>query len=185
MRLRSFSLQTAARRIKLLDRDHLLEYAQRALAMRALSIGELKQKLRARAQVETDIDSVLSVLKQAGALNDRKFADSFAVARKSNQGFGQHRVLRDLMIKKVPSTVAKEAVREAYEGADEADLIAQFLERKYRGKDLKVFLEEEKNLASAYRRLRTAGFSSTVSIKVLKRFASRAEEIEEDDMIEG
>lgn len=166
--------------MKLLDHGQLLEFAQRALAMRALSIGELKQKLRLRAQVETDIDSVLSVLKQAGVLNDRKFADTFASARKTNQGFGQHRVLRDLMIKRVPSTVAKEAVREAYENTDEAELIARFLERKYRGKDLKAFLEVEKNLASAYRRLRTAGFSSSNSIKVLKRYASRAEEIEED-----
>ena len=174
-------MQTAARRIKLLDHNQLLEYAQRALAMRALSIGELKQKLRARAQEEADIDSVLSVLKQAGALNDRKFADSFATARKTNQGFGQHRVLRDLMVKRVPSTVAKEAVREAYENSDELDLIAKFLERKYRGKDLKVFLQVEKNLASAYRRLRTAGYSSSNSIKVLKRFATRAEEIEDGE----
>lgn len=174
-------MQTAARRMKLLDRDRLLEYAQRVLAMRALSIGELKQKLRIRAAVESDVDSVLSVLKQAGALNDRTFADSYAAARKTNQGFGQHRVLRDLMIKRVPSTVAKEAVRGAYEDTNELELIAQFLERKYRGKDLKVFLAEEKNLASAYRRLRTAGYSSSNSIKVLKRYASRAEEIPEDD----
>ena len=178
-------MNTAARRPKLLDRDQLLQYAQRVLAMRALTIGELKQKLRLRAQVEADIDSVLSVLKQAGALNDRKFADSYATARKSNQGFGQHRVLRDLMVKKVPSTVAKEAVREVYENTDETELIAQFLERKYRGKDLKVFLEEEKNLASAYRRLRTAGYSSSNSIKVLKRYASRADEIEEGDSSEA
>ena len=157
-----------------------MEYAQRILAMRAYTIGELKQKLRTRALVEADIDPVLSVLKQAGVLNDRKFADTFATARKTNQGLGQHRVLRDLMVKKVPSTVAKEAVREAYEDTDETVLIAGFLERKYRGKDLRVFLEEEKNLASAYRRLRTAGYSSSNSIKVLKRFASRAEEIEED-----
>jgi regulatory protein len=171
--------------MKLLDRDHLLEYAQRVLGTRALSIGELKQKLRLRAAVESDVDSVLSVLKQAGALNDRTFADSYAAARRTNQGFGQHRVLRDLMVKRVPSTVAKEAVREAYENTNELELIAQVLERKYRGKDLKVFLEEEKNLASAYRRLRTAGYSSSNSIKVLKRYASRAEEIPEDDSSTG
>ena len=158
-----------------------MEYASRVLAMRAYTIGELKQKLRGRAVSESDVDPVLSVLKQAGALNDRKFADSFASARMTNQGFGQHRVLRDLMVKKVPSTVAKEAVREAYSETSEVELIGQFLERKYRGKDLKVFLEEEKNLASAYRRLRTAGYSSSNSIKVLKGFASRAEEIQEDE----
>ena len=159
-----------------------MEYAQRVLAMRAYTIGELKQKLRTRALVEGDVDGVLSVLKQVGVLNDRTFADSFATARKTNQGFGQHRVLRDLMVKKVPSTVAKEAVREAYENTDETVLISGFLERKYRGKDLKVFLEEEKNLASAYRRLRTAGYSSQNSIKVLKQYATRADEIEDGEL---
>ena len=159
-----------------------MEYAQRVLAMRAYTIGELKQKLRTRALVEGDVDGVLSVLKQVGVLNDRTFADSFATARKTNQGFGQHRVLRDLMVKKVPSTVAKEAVREAYENTDETVLINGFLERKYRGKDLKVFLEEEKNLASAYRRLRTAGYSSQNSIKVLKQYATRADEIEDGEL---
>lgn len=175
-------MHTGAKRIKLLDRDRLMEYAQRVLAMRAYTIGELKQKLRTRALVEGDVDGVLSVLKQVGVLNDRTFADSFATARKTNQGFGQHRVLRDLMVKKVPSTVAKEAVREAYENTDETVLINGFLERKYRGKDLKVFLEEEKNLASAYRRLRTAGYSSQNSIKVLKQYATRADEIEDGEL---
>ena len=176
---------TGAKRAKLLDRDQLMEYAQRVLAMRAYSIGDLKQKLRTRAQDVADVDAVLSVLKQAGALNDRKFADSFATARQTNQGFGQNRVLRDLMVRKVPSTVAKEAVREAYAETNELDLIAQFLERKFRGKDLRVFLAEEKNLASAYRRLRTAGYSSSNSIQVLKRYASRAEEIEEVEGSDG
>ena len=174
-------MQTAARPKKLLDREQLMEYAQRVLAMRAYTIGELKRKLQMRAQLEADVDPVVSLLKQAGALNDRQFADSFATARKTNQHFGQHRVLRDLMMKKVPSTVAKEAIREAYENSNEVDLIAQYLERKYRGKDLKEFLQEEKNLASAYRRLRTAGYSSAKSIQVLKRYASRADEIEEEE----
>ena len=178
-------MQTSARRAKLLDRDQLLLYAQRVLSMRALSIGELKQKLRLRAENEADVDPVLSLLKQAGALNDRVFADSYATARRSNQGFGESRVLRDLMIRKVPSTVAKEAVRGAYEDTDESDLIGQFLERKYRGKDLAVFLKEEKNLASAFRRLRTAGFNSSKSIQVLKRYASRAEELEGEEPSES
>jgi regulatory protein len=171
--MRPFSKQP-----KRLEREALLEYASRALAARALSIGELKQKLRARAVQDSDVDSVLSSLKQVGALNDRKFADSYAAARLNNQGFGSARVLRDLMQRKVPSTVAKESVREAYQETDETGLIEQFLARKYRGKQLGEFLQEEKNLASAYRRLRTAGFSSPASIRVLKRYASRAGELE-------
>ena len=171
--MRSFSKSP-----KRLERDALMEYAARALAARALSIGELKEKLRMRAVDGADVDTVLSSLKQAGALNDRKFADSFASARLNNQGFGSARVLRDLMVRRVPSTVAKEAVKETYSETDEDALIAQFLERKFRGKELGSFLQEEKNLASAYRRLRTAGFSSPASIRVLKRYASRAEELD-------
>ena len=58
-------------------------------------------------------------------------------------------------------------------------MIQRFLERRYRGKNLKEYLKEEKNLASAYRRLRTAGFTSSASLKVLKRFTQVSEDWEE------
>lgn len=171
----------SGKRAKPLHREELLAYAVRALSARAYSIGALRQKLRTRAAVESDIEEVLSTLKQARALNDRVYAEGFSNARKSNQGFGQARVMRELLVRKVPPTVAKEAVREAYAGEDELLLVEQFLERKYRGKDLAQFLKDERNLASAYRRLRTAGFSAASSVRVLKRYASRAEELPEED----
>jgi regulatory protein len=68
----------------------------------------------------------------------------------------------------------------AYKDTDEVTLIEGFLARKYRGKNLKTLLAEPKHLASAYRKLRTAGFGSSTSIRVLKKFAAAAEEIEED-----
>ena len=58
-------------------------------------------------------------------------------------------------------------------------MIEQFLARKYRGKNLHVLLTEEKYLASAYRKLRTAGFGAGTSISVLKRYASEAERLED------
>lgn len=67
----------------------------------------------------------------------------------------------------------------AYSGADETALIEQFLQRKFRGKNLGALLQEDKHLASAFRRLRTAGFSAGGSIKVLKRYAAEAERLEE------
>jgi regulatory protein len=65
-------------------------------------------------------------------------------------------------------------------------MIGKFLERKYRGKDLRELFREEKHVASAYRRLRTAGFSSANSLRVLKRHASQASDLEamEDECIE-
>jgi regulatory protein len=163
---------------KLLERDALFAYSLKALGARNLSIGELREKLRKRAVREPDVDEILSQLKQLGYLNDRRFADSVAAHRRDHQGLGQARVLRDLRLRRVPRLVAEAAVADAFRGTDEGERIAQYLERKYRGKDLAAFLQEEKNLASAYRRLRTAGFSSGASIRVLKRYAAQAEALE-------
>lgn len=156
-----------------------MNYAARALSARALSQGELRDRLRRRAALQADVPEVLSRLKQAGFLNDRKLADSFATWRRDNQGLGKARVVRDLMTRRVAPAVAKEAVDAAYAETDETALIEGFLARKYRGKKLGELLKEEKHLASAFRKLRGAGFSAGNSIRVLKRYAAQAEQLEE------
>ena len=57
-------------------------------------------------------------------------------------------------------------------------MIEEYLARKFRATNLPIYLQDEKKLASVYRRLRTAGFSSGASIRVLKRYAAQAEELE-------
>jgi regulatory protein len=166
---------------KLLDREALMNYAARSLSRRAQSISELRNKLVRKAAVPEDVADVLARLKESGLVNDQQFAGSFANWRKENQGLGKTRVLRDLMSRRVASAVAKQAVEAVFEGSDETAMIEQFLARKYRGKDLNSLLQEEKHLASAFRRLRLAGFSAGNSIRVLKRFAAEAERLEEMD----
>jgi hypothetical protein len=78
----------------------------------------------------------------------------------------------------VAPAVAEQVVREAYRETDEVRLIEGFLERKYRKIPLKTYLAEPRHLASAYRRLRLAGFSSGPVIQVLKRYAEEAEALE-------
>ncbi|MDP8978990.1 MAG: recombination regulator RecX [Acidobacteriota bacterium] len=168
----------AGRKPKLLDRDHLYEYALRTLGGRAYSLGELREKLRRRAAAAEDIEGVLGRLKEHGYLNDKRYADNFAAARLENEGFGRGRVLRDLRQHRVAPALAEQAVQRVFQDTDEVALIESFLARKYRGKDLGKFLGEEKNLAGAYRRLRYAGFGAGTSIRVLKRYASRADELE-------
>jgi regulatory protein len=133
----------------------------------------LRDKLRRRAQNDEDVDAVLAKLKEAGYLDDRHFAESYAAARLENQGLGKMRVLRDLRQRHIAPQLAEQVADKTYEKTNEADLIEEFLRRKYRGKELRVFLSEEKNLAAAFRRLRYAGFSAGQSIRVLKRFASQ------------
>src|ERR1700733_6732415 len=172
----------AKRQPQPLDRDKLLNVALRALGGRAHSSGELREKLRRRAQNSEDVDAVLAKLKEAGYLNDRHFAESYAAARLQNQGLGKMRVLRDLRQRKVAPKLAEQVTEQTYQQTNETNLIEEFLLRKYRGKQLGVFLSEEKNLAAAFRRLRYAGFSAGESIRVLKRFTSQAEAL---DSLEG
>lgn len=168
------------RKSKPLDGPGLLDYALRTLTGRALSLAEMRTRLHRRALTPSDVEEVLAKLKDAGYLDDSRFAESYATARRDTQGFGQARVLRDLRTRKVPGNLADQAVRDAFEEVDETAMVEAYLARKYRTVDLAVYLAEEKHLASAYRRLRLAGFSSTVSIRVLKQYAARAEELADE-----
>jgi regulatory protein len=166
---------------KPLDKNGLMAFAAQALSARALTISELRDKLKRRAAVPGDVEEVLGRLKESGYLNDQRFSESYASWRRDDGGFGKTRVLRDLMARRVAPAVARQAAEAAFEGADEVAMIEAFLKRKYRGKDLRALLQEEKHLASAYRKLRLAGFSTGNSIRVLKRYAEQAELLEEPE----
>jgi len=175
----------AFRTPKPLDVEGLMNYAARALSARAYTVSELKTRLKKRAARQEDIETVLARLKEAGVMNDRRFAGSFAEWRRENQGLGKTRVLHDLMARRIAQAVARQAVDAAFEGVDETAMIQAFLERKYRGKDLGALLQDQKHLASAFRKLRAAGFSTGNSIRVLKRYAAEAERLEELEEGEG
>lgn len=164
---------------RLLDATELLDFALKTLGARALSVSELRSKLQRRAADAADIEQVIIKLKEYGYVNDVRMAETFAAARRDNEGFGKSRVLRDLRRRRVAPAVADKAVSKAYEGVDEVAAIEQYLERKFRNKKLNEFLKEQKNLAAVYRRLVYAGFSSGASIRVLKRYAAAADELEE------
>lgn len=167
------------RKPKLLELEELKQYAAQSLATRAQSTSELRTKLRKKAARKEDVEEILGYLKESGYVDDTRFAGAFAEWRKESQGMGKARVVRDLMSRRVAPGIAQAAAEEAYKDTNEVELIEAWLVRKYRGKNLREFLKEQKNLASAFRRLRTAGFGSGTSIKVLKRYASGAVEIDE------
>lgn len=164
---------------KLLSAEELWAYSLKALGARAHSISELRTKLRRRAERPEDIDGVIAKLREYGFLDDSRLAETYAAARRDNQGLGRRRVQQDLRKRRVSPVTVDKAVDQAYSGVDESEMVEQFLQRKFRGKNLSEFLKEAKNMASAFRRLQYAGFSSSTSIRVLKRYTSRAEELEE------
>src|SRR5689334_9109082 len=122
------------RKPKLLPANELLSLGLRALGGRAHSVGELREKLRRRAERPEDVEAVLIKLKEAGYLDDRRFAENYASARLENEGLGKMRVLRDLRRRRVPGTVADQVTEKAYKDTEESELVDAFLKRKYRGK---------------------------------------------------
>jgi regulatory protein len=164
---------------KPLDSAGLMAYAARALSARGQTSSELREKLKRRAARAEDVDEVLTRLKQAGYLNDQRFAESFATWKRENAGVGKARVMHDLMARRVAPTLAKKTAETAYHEVDEIAMIESFLARKFRGKDLGSLLREEKYLMSAFRKLRGAGFTTGNSIQVLKRYAAEAERLAE------
>ena len=163
---------------KQLDAEALWRYALKVLGARSYSISEMRDRLNRRAEKADDAGAVLSRLKQYGYLNDRQLAESYASARMENQTQGRLRVVQDLRKKRVAPVVAEAAVREVYQDTDEAALAEAFLSRKYRKVRLSEFLADPKSLASAYRKLRLAGFTSGICLRVLKKFAREPEILE-------
>jgi regulatory protein len=154
-----------------LDAAALWEYALRVLAGRAHSTGDLRQKLRGKAERAADVDPTIARLKEYGYLNDRKFAESFAAARLENEGLGKTRVLADLSRRRVAAAVAQQSVGKVYEDVNEQALAEDFVRRKFRMASKENLFQDGKQMASAYRRLMRAGFRSATTIAVLKKFA--------------
>ncbi len=158
----------------------LWEYALGALGRRALSAGEIRQRLHQRAENQADVDGVIAKLREYGYLDDARFAETFAASRRENEAHGRQRVVRDLRLRRVGSADAEQAAGKAFDSTDEVALIEEHLRRKYRGVDLAAKLADPAGLASAYRRLRYAGFSGSNAIRVLRKYSDRAESLEDD-----
>lgn len=158
-----------------LEAEELFEYAVKSLATRACSVADLTAKLRRRAARLSEIDLIIARLKDVGYLDDRRFAESYASYRVSNDGFGRIRVLTDLASHRVARELAQSAVEKALEGMTEADQIEAFIERRLPGAEF----TDQKKLASAYRKLRRAGFAPGPILTALKRRSKT--ELPEDD----
>ena len=77
------------------------------------------------------------------------------------------------------SKLAEQTVSKAFVDKDENDLVAAYIERRMPRIAAGGHIGDERKLASAYRKLRRAGFSSGATLTVLKRFAAHPELLDE------
>lgn len=151
--------------------QELYEFAVRSLGRRAQSSAELRQKLRDRAAEDASIEEVLARLKEYGYLDDKRFAENFAASRLENERFGRVRTMHDLRSRRVTGSIADAAIENTYKETDETALVEAYIRKKFHAAPRETLFKEDKDLASAYRRLLRAGFRSAVIVPVLKRFA--------------
>ncbi len=146
--------------------ERLYETAVRALARRARSSGEIRQLLGRKKATKAQIEEILHRLRENGYLDDARFARHFAAVRVESDLFGKARVRRDLAARRLKPQIADEAVSKAYEGVNETELLRRYIQRKVR---VSKPLSRPSTIASLYRRLLRAGFSSATIVQELKR----------------
>jgi regulatory protein len=127
---------------------------------------------------------MLGRLKEYGYLDDRRYAESYAAARLSNDKLGSARVVRDLRQRRVAPALAEKSVSQASRDVKEEELIEAWVRRKYRLASKENLFQEDKDMAAAYRRLLRAGFRGGDIVRVLKRFARNPELLEEIEVAE-
>jgi regulatory protein len=144
----------------------LYDAAIKILMRRAHSVSEMKKALIRRTADEGLIQKVIARLKQNGLIDDARYAKQFARQRTEIRHQGKYRVARELRARGVPDHHIETAVEELAANTDEAAMVRQRIQRKL--KFLRGEIDDRK-IASLYRTLLRAGFSSDTIRRELKR----------------
>jgi regulatory protein len=173
--------QPSARR-KLVTETQLYLSAQRALMRRAHSIYEMKQHLERRAEDKSLVPQVIARLRELNYLDDAKYALNYASQHAKIRRQGRFRIARELRTRGVPDRYIAAAFDAAFVETDETALVRARLKRRlalYKskpGRDGGPPAEalDRRKIASLYRNLMGAGFSSEIIRAELKRIANGA-----------
>ena len=146
--------------LKLASEDELYAAAIRALSRRAHSIHQMRALLERRAEEKSVVRAVLERLKQQKYLDDARYAREFARAHAQLRRQGRYRIARELRARGVPDHHIEVALDDVFTETDEAALVRVRLRRRLArfggsAKDL-----DQRKLASIYRSLLRAGFST-------------------------
>ena len=144
----------------------LHDAAIKILMRRAHSISEMKKALGRRCGDEKLVKSIVERLKRENLLDDTRYAKQFVRHRTEYRKQGEYRIARDLRARGVPDRHIEIALKESATSSDPGAMVRQRIERK-----LRLFRGEidQKKIASLYRSLLGAGFSSDVIRRELRR----------------
>jgi regulatory protein len=140
---------------KVSTEQELYNTALRALMRRAYSIHEMKDYLERRAEDKEFIPPVVARLRELKYLDDARYALDYSKLRRQ----GRFRIARELRARGVPDRYIEAALQTVFAETDEATLVRTRVKRRLA--HLRGALDQRK-IASLYRSLLSAGFSSDV-----------------------
>jgi len=144
---------------KVSSEPDLYACALRGLMRRAYSIHEMKSYLRRRAENKDLILPVVARLRELNYLDDARYALDYASQHAKLRRQGRFRIARELRGRGVPDRHIEAALDAVFAETDEASLVRSRLKRRLA--HIRGPLDQRK-IASLYRSLLAAGFSSEV-----------------------
>jgi len=163
---------------KLLAATALYDYAVAALARRSLTVAELQRRLERRAAHPRDVQEVVHRLREVGYLDDAQLAESYARFRRDYEGLGRLRILRDLERRGVERKLAEKSVHGTFQETDELEMVRAQIRRRLGGQAGNLPVNDRKQLASLFRALLRAGFSSAKIVEGLQEISSDTDWLE-------
>jgi regulatory protein len=147
------------------QRASAFDCSLRILTLRDHAEAELRRKLERRGYQEEEVEASVARLKELGYLDDLRFARSYAASLLRNgKGYGV-RLKMELSRRGVAPAIVNEVLGELALEYDEAELLAQVLERRYGSFDAKSATDKEKRKVIGY--LQRKGFSLSAIFREL------------------
>jgi regulatory protein len=144
---------------KVSTEQDLYAAALRALMRRAYSIHEMKTYLERRAADKDLMPPVVARLRELNYLDDARYSLDYASQHAKLRRQGRFRIARELRARGVPDRYIDAALETVFAETDESTLVRVRVKRRL--SHLRGPLDQRK-IASLYRSLLSAGFSSEV-----------------------
>ncbi|HEU0007488.1 MAG TPA: regulatory protein RecX [Terriglobia bacterium] len=148
------------------SQEQLHASALKALTRRPFSTRELEQRLLRSCPEAAAVNRVIERLKNAGYLDDRKFAETFIQSRLHHKAQGRARIERELRARGLNPALVREELEKAYPPQAEQKPLQYALERKLKSLPPPM---DAKKLSRLYNHLLRRGFPSEAIRLELRR----------------
>ena len=158
--------------------DKYYLYALKLLAKDARSIKEIRNKVLAKGADEETTEIVISRLAKVGLLNDEAYAETFKKDVGDLRLYGKHKILYELRLKGIPSSIVSKLEFSEKEELDKAFRYASILNRKY------VKSPSEKKATQAIASLLQRGFDESIAEAAVDACVSPNDEESEKKLLQ-